>query len=233
MSQKRMWTKYELKTIRDPRLTKLPRSQRLMYFEALAHANEYGTDGVIEYSDLRLFTDASKPAMIAQAFVAAGLWSDVSQNDGQKSVRCQSKRWRIVDFLDEQLSAEEVQTRAKNSAITTERNRRHKAGDHSKCDPKRCWALQNVTRHDPGHVTTDVTSDVTMHDTKRHETKRSESGVRSEVEKKPPAPPPSAGAPGATPPESNLTGPSGERSPVATHHPAAKRTADGREWFEF
>lgn len=203
MSQKRMWTRYDLKMIRDPRLTKLSRAQRLMYFEALAYANEYGTDGLIQYRDLRLFTDASRPAVIAQAFVDAELWSEVVQNDAQVSDKTLTKRWQIVDFLDDQLSAEEVQKRAENSAATTERNRRHKAGDHSKCDPERCWSLRGVTRHDPSHVTHGVTPGTRPFDTKRHETKRSESGVRSEVSYKHPASPPSAGAPGATPNTSN------------------------------
>jgi hypothetical protein len=164
-----MWTRIDGNTLRDRSLLQVSRSARYLYIEMLCYSNDQGTDGIIQLSEIRTLTDVARPKPLVDALVSAGVLEMVSKG----GTEC----CRIVGFFDDQLTHEEVLARNKRSAETTERNRRHRAGDHSKCDPKRCHALLSVTGHNNGHVT----DHVTVHDTKRYETKRSESEV-SEVD---------------------------------------------------
>ncbi|WP_169541933.1 hypothetical protein [Nocardia jiangxiensis] len=146
----------------------MSRSDRLFYIELLMWANEQQTDGFVMRAALKHATDISRPAQAAQRLVKSGALEEVDEG------------WIIVRFFDDQLSSEEVTKRSEMSRATTERNRRHKAGDHTKCDPKRCRALLAVTSHDTPPVTKHYTKlNVTsLNDTKLDETSRDETTVR-------------------------------------------------------
>ncbi|MDQ1202725.1 hypothetical protein [Rhodococcus sp. SORGH_AS_0303] len=185
MSKARMWTRIDGNVLRDPNLLRVKsRSARLLYIEMLCYSNDQGTDGFIEYAMMRSVTTVARPSALIDALIEDGLLSETTTDGGRKGVR-------IVAFFDDQLSHEEVETRNKNNALRSERSRRHKAGDHSKCDPDRCWALKRVTRDD----TSDVSGDVPDHYTKRNETTLNEvkSGVEEKRKTKPPATPDPAG----------------------------------------
>ena len=149
-----MWTRYDTNTLREPKLARLSRSDRYLYMEMLAWANDQQTDGFIERAVLRQITDLARPLPSVGRMVVSGALKE-SDNG-----------WIIVGFFDDQLTTEEVAKRHEKSQISTERSRRHKGGDHSKCDPQRCHALKGVTHHEG--------SAVTEHYTKRHETELNE-----------------------------------------------------------
>lgn len=137
------WTKIGDGFIDEPSILVLSRDARLLYIECLVWSNRHGTDGAIPSYVLRRITDADDPMSCVRALVDAGKW--VETDDG----------WETVDFLKDQPSAADV---ARTQRFATERQRRqrqHRGGDHSLCDPRYC----EKTRSD--HVTRDITGDAT------------------------------------------------------------------------
>lgn len=132
------WTKIDGAIRDDPRLLKLSRSARLLHVEALTWANDYGTDGEIPAYALPKVTDEPQPAQAAAALTEAGLWTVGPEG------------WKIVGFLDNQPSAADVERTHEQWKERQRRQRQHRSGDHSLCEPKYCQAASHVTRDNPG-----------------------------------------------------------------------------------
>ena len=88
--------------IDDPRLTELPRNIRFLHIEALVWSKQRRTDGYIPAASLARLTDESDPRQAADELQRVGLWAMTDSG------------WRIVDYLDSQMSAARV--RAKQEA---------------------------------------------------------------------------------------------------------------------
>jgi hypothetical protein len=104
-----------------------------MYLEGLVWSNKQGTDGHIPRHAVRRVTDEEDPIGAAAELVDAGLWEETGDD------------WSIVGFLEDQPSradVERIQTLARDRQ---RRQRQHRGGDHSLCDPRYCQAASRVT----------------------------------------------------------------------------------------
>lgn len=118
----------------------LSRSARLLEVEALVWCNRNTTDGYLPRAALRKVTDSPDPEGDIAELVAAGRWDDVDTG------------WQL-DWSDQE-SAQAVNDRRDEWRRRDERRRKHNKGDHSLCDPKRCWALTRETTRETRSETT-------------------------------------------------------------------------------
>lgn len=118
------WVKLPDDALEDPRVFDLPDEEVLAYLRALGWSNRWARDGHVP----RQF------APFADAWIAAGL----AEPDGLGV--------QLVWLLEHQPKADEIAERQRLAVERQARHRRHMAGDHSRCDSKRCLALLRVTR---------------------------------------------------------------------------------------
>ncbi len=135
-----------------PDLLLCSRSARLLHIEALVYCNRHLTDGRLPAAVLGRISDADDPVADAQELEAAGVWELVDD-----------RSWSI-DWRDQEPS-EDVRIRRDNSAQRSRRYRRHVAGNHDLCDPKRCREAAAVTRDEQRVVHSDATRRDTVYDT--------------------------------------------------------------------
>jgi hypothetical protein len=126
------WTKLPAEFGSDPLLLGLPRGARLLHVEALVWCNAHGTDGHLPAHMLSRITDEPEPKEAAALLVDAGKWEMTANG------------WRIVGFLEDQLSAAKVAELREQSRTRQERWRNHVNGNHAGCNPKRCSAAPNT-----------------------------------------------------------------------------------------
>ena len=147
------WTRVSDNFNDRPDLLSVPRTARLLYVEALVWANRQETDGFIPRGVLPRISDEPDLDAAAADLERAGVWEPV---DGG---------WQ-VDWSDQEPAAK-VQERRKRTAArvsaSRERRERHASGDHSLCDPARCWSLRRngVSNSVTDGVTNSVTDSVT------------------------------------------------------------------------
>lgn len=169
------WVKLSDTALDEPFLLDLPRGVVLMHLEALSYSNRYGTDGVIHRAALRKITTEPDPEAAAEALCDAKLWAPIQEG------------WQLAWLLNDQPTAEEIESWKQRQAERQARHRRHVNGDHSTCDPKRCHVLIAVTRD----KTRDKTSDKrpSRPDPTRPDPKRGgeEDGRRAAKEPPPPS----------------------------------------------
>ncbi len=96
------------------------RCARLLYVEGLVYCATALTDGEIRVR-LTRFSDCDDVDACADELVQAGLWEDNLDS------------YRVLDYLDHQQSAAEVERKRADARRRAERSRRHKRGDHSLC----------------------------------------------------------------------------------------------------
>lgn len=97
------------------------------HVEALLWSNRRLLDLVIPKRDLKRFAESPDPGAAAEELVAAGWWQDAVDS------------WYVgVHFAEWQQESVVIEHKRKTSAMTTRRNRLHKAGDHSICRPEHC-----------------------------------------------------------------------------------------------
>ena len=137
------WTKLGQEFITDPTMLSLPRGARLLHIEATIWSNMHGTDGAIPSLVLPRISDESDCTRAAETLVAAGLW------------QADDDSWTLVDFHDNQPSADDVDRQRALSRERQRRQRQHRNGDHSLCDSRYCRSA--VTRD--GRVTHAVSHD--------------------------------------------------------------------------
>ncbi|GAB3092311.1 hypothetical protein [Isoptericola nanjingensis] len=126
------WTRLS-DTFNDrPDLLGVGRSARLLHVEALVWSNRLLTDGAVPSGALPRLTDSPDPKVDVAELVAAGVW-EVTEAGYQ------------LDWSDQETAAE-VESRREQNRARDERRRLHNKGDHSKCDPNRCWVLTREPR---------------------------------------------------------------------------------------
>jgi hypothetical protein len=89
--------------IEDPRLLALERGARLLHLEALVWSKAHLTDGFIPARAIARLTDEPDPRQAAGALVDAGLWTMTDAG------------WRLIDFLETQMSAARVRAKRQSS----------------------------------------------------------------------------------------------------------------------
>lgn len=117
------WVKLPDDALDDPAVTDVPAETIVAYLRALGWSNRWARDGRIPKT--RAGSDAER-------------WAD----SGLAEVH--ADHVLLVWLLEHQPKADEIKESKRLAAERQERHRRHMAGDHSKCDPKRCHVL--VTR---------------------------------------------------------------------------------------
>jgi hypothetical protein len=140
------WVKVPDDALEHPRIAALPAEVTLSYLRALATSNRFALDGLLPRTP------------DAESWIAA----DLADRTSEGSVQL---RW----LMEYQPSADEIIAKQKADAKRQARNRRHKAGDHSMCDPDGCWVLKGVSQRDSGRDTTRESrpSDPTLSDPTR------------------------------------------------------------------
>ena len=113
-----------------------------LHVEALVFSNRAGRDGALDPADL---VKLGRPDPVTvDELVRAGLWEITDTG------------WQ-VDWTDQETTAE-VEKRRADWRKRDERRRAHNKGDHSMCDPDRCWALKadpSLTRESQRETTGD------------------------------------------------------------------------------
>ena len=174
------WAKLSDDWADHPDIIAVSRSARLLHLEALLWSLAQNQDGAIPARALGRITDADDPQADAAELVESGAW--VATDAG----------WQLVNSMDDQPTAEEIDRQRQFARDRQARRRRHMAGDHALCKPEHCkyaeGVTQGVTRDSRGshpHVTAPRT------DPTRPDRREGEGGeVRGRSA-------PSAGAPGA------------------------------------
>lgn len=126
------WAKVSDTFIDDPVLLALPRGVRLLYVEGTVWSCKQETDGQVPAHVVGRITDEPDPLAAVEQLVDAGLWDRT--DDG----------FVIVGFELQQRSSEELEAARKLNAVRQERHRRHRSGDHSKCNPQYCKAARDA-----------------------------------------------------------------------------------------
>lgn len=140
------WTRLSDDHFDKPQMFEVCRDARLLDIELTVYSNRHLTDGMIRRSLLNpRITDAPDPHALMGELVAAGLWEEVDEG-------FQKANWAQL-----QPTAEKVQAEREETARRQKRQRLHNRGDHSMCDPGRCWKLRGGGVHgaDRGQVDVD------------------------------------------------------------------------------
>jgi hypothetical protein len=122
-----VWVKVPDEALDDPALDGVSDAAVIAYLRALCRSNRWALDGRVPV--------ASVPSEIVAEWLAADLAEGDSTGNPQ-----------LVWLLKHQPTAEEITDRRRKDAERQERNRRHKQGDHTRCDPAACRVL--VSRRD-------------------------------------------------------------------------------------
>lgn len=121
----------------SPHVAALSDAAFRLHICALVWCNRYGTDGAVPRHMVVRLTDAPDPEALVKELLAAQpadqelppLWTETA--DG----------WQL-DW-DGQQEAAAVKKRREEWKVRDQRRRKHNKGDHSMCDPVRCWALRD------------------------------------------------------------------------------------------
>lgn len=159
------WVKVPEDFFSSEAVERLPAEVVLFHLSALAESGRHRRDGFVPSSWIRRLWLVDNPQAIVRDLVTNGWWQPA---DGG---------WLIRDWRTFLLSAAEIEHRRSVSRESSERYRRHKAGDHSLCD--RCSAVRDASRHASGDRSGDAS--VTSPDSIRSDPKgrRGEEGPGS------------------------------------------------------
>jgi hypothetical protein len=104
----------------------------VFHLSALAESGRHRADGRVTERMVRRLWPVSDPDAVIGELVTSGWWEP--RGDG----------WLIRDWQTFLLSASEIDNRREVSRKSSERHRRHKAGDHTMCD--RCEYVRQAKR---------------------------------------------------------------------------------------
>ena len=159
------WIKIPDNWIENHKIEELGAEAVMLHLSALSLCSRQGSDGHLPSSALRRLWPCTDEDTAVKQLEAAEEWQ---RND---------EGWFLPNWNVHLLAADEVERRREISRTTSERYRRHKAGDHSMCD--RCAAVKAGDASRDTSVTTSVTR--TRNATTRLDSERS-SEERGEVE---------------------------------------------------
>jgi hypothetical protein len=121
-----VWVRLSDDALEDPRLVGVSDAAIVAYLRLLGRSNRWALDGRLPR--------ASLPEEIAHELLSIGL----VEADGPEHLR-------LLWQTEYQPTAAEIAERRRKDAgrkgESRDRQRRHNDGDHSKCDPRRCWVL--------------------------------------------------------------------------------------------
>lgn len=141
------WVKIPDSWLESDRIEALGGDAVLLHLSALSVSSRQRSDGHIAVSALRRLWPVSDLADAIKALSDAGEWEQTA--DG----------YYLTNWRDHLLSAAEIDHRREVSRETSERYRRHKAGDHSMCE--RCSVVRRGDTSRDASVTPSVTPLVT------------------------------------------------------------------------
>lgn len=131
------WTWISDDFTRRPNVLALSDAAFRAHIEAMVWANGQLQNGQIPRAAIRRIVSAEDITAVTTELVGAGLWEPLE--DGY-----------ALDWTDQE-SAERVNERRALNRVRDERRRMHNKGDHSMCDPVRCWALNGSSHASPTH----------------------------------------------------------------------------------
>lgn len=139
------WTKLPDTFAEREDLLEVSRSARLLLVEAMVWCNRHLLDGRITDAALRRCTDAPDVDELRDELAAAGVLT-----------RTEDGRAWLMDWSDQERAADVTarrEARAETQARYRARTAKHKAGDHTMCDPRYCdrAVTGNATGHETGH----------------------------------------------------------------------------------
>lgn len=163
------WLKVDDRALAGPVLGRVSRDARLMHIEALAWSMSYDGTGVVPKASLRRATDAEDVHALAAELVAAEIWTATDDD------------YQIVFMLDDQTTPEEMERQKEYARQKAARQRRHRVGDHSMCDPRFCRVKASESPV-ASPVTSPVTSPVNHHTPTRPDPTRPKGGSKGQDE---------------------------------------------------
>lgn len=116
------WVKIPDSWLESDEVERLGSEAVMLHLSALSYSCRHGTDGKIPDSALRRLWPVSDLETVIKVLAEAGEWQRTDVG------------WFLPDWQLHLLSRQEVEHRRQVSRETSERYRRHKAGDHSLCE---------------------------------------------------------------------------------------------------
>lgn len=146
-----MWTKIGAEFLTDPSFLSISRGARLLHIEATIWSNQQGTDGRVPAYMLARISDDPDVDAAAQELINADRWERefngetyVDEKSGKRFMR--TVAFQLIDFLDNQPSADDAARTRKLAADRQRRLRQHRGGDHSLCTTQNCQIVRQ-SRH--------------------------------------------------------------------------------------
>lgn len=154
------WVKIHESWAEADRVERLGSDAVMLHLSALGYSARHLTDGAVPARALRRLWPVEDPTEAIDRLVSSGFWE--SADDG----------YLIVDWREHILASDEVEKRRDQSKVTSERYRRHRAGDHSMCD--RCEYVRKHGKSPRDAVTDDMSDGVTDASVTRPEPNRTD-----------------------------------------------------------
>jgi hypothetical protein len=131
------WVKLASNFAEDPRLEDAGAEALAIHVAGLCYSVRQSTDGHIPRKAAQRLWSVPDISGAITALIKVGLWQELEDGSG----------YEIVDFLKDQMSAEEVESVRELWRVRQHRSRQHKLGDHTLCIPRYCdRAAEDVTR---------------------------------------------------------------------------------------
>jgi len=141
------WTRLSDNFNTRPDLLTVSRTARLLHVEALVYCNQHLTDGAVPRAALLRITDAADPHGAVAELEGVGLWRAL--DDGG---------WQIHWEAEDQEPASKVRKRQSLANERQQRQRQHRSGDHSMCNPRYCRSVtRDAVRDDSRDASRDAT----------------------------------------------------------------------------
>ena len=141
------WTKVGAEVLTAPNFVGMSRSARLLSIEATVWCNQHGTNGFVPAYMLPRICDAQDVNRLTNQLWRWGHWvprlsekaqETYSVDPVEDSADPRITGWTLIDFLDNQPSADDVKRTRELWAERQRRQRQHRGGDHSLCDARYC-----------------------------------------------------------------------------------------------
>jgi hypothetical protein len=131
------WVKLDDALAEDPRWDLIGPAGLGVHIAAMSFCSRNQTDGVLSRGRAEQLLMFEGAADVVTQLIKHGLWLE------------RGTQVEIVGYLDDQPSAEDVEKVRELARARQRRQRQHRSGDHSLCDPGYCRAAERVTRDDP------------------------------------------------------------------------------------
>lgn len=122
------WVKIAAEWLDREEVEKMSADDIVFYLSALSYSCRLTLDGDVPARAVRHLRPVDDVDATIDRLVAKGWWTPLDAG----------KRWHMPAWNDFLLSKEEVDRRREQTRVTSDRYRRHIAGDHSICRPQSC-----------------------------------------------------------------------------------------------